>query len=99
NAPSVDRYYVKRETAESGLDVEATGKLATHWGNTVMIHKIPDAIHDVYGSARPVRDRAFATTFEWLNYFPGQQMERQSLPRNVDLATRTSEPHPTGFSD
>ncbi|HJF14086.1 MAG TPA: alpha/beta hydrolase [Enteractinococcus helveticum] len=93
------KYSFKMQTADSVLDVEATAKRATHLGNTVMIHKIPDAIHDVYASARPVRDHAFATTFEWLNYFTGNQMERQSLPRNDGLGRRTSQPHPTGFSD
>ena len=93
------KYSSKMQTADSVLDVEATAKRATHLGNTVMIHKIPDAIHDVYASARPIRDEAFAVTFEWLTYFTGPQTARRSLPHSGGLATRTSGPHPTGFSD
>lgn len=65
------KYSSKMQTADSVLDVEATAKRAVHLGNTVMIHKIPDAIHDVYASPSPVRDRAFEATFSWLNYFTG----------------------------
>lgn len=63
------RYSPKMQTADSVLDVEATAKGALRLGNTVMVHKIPNAIHDVYASARPVRDHAFESTFAWLNYF------------------------------
>lgn len=63
------KYSSKMQTADSVLDVAATAKRAVHLGNTVMIHKVADAIHDVYASARPVRDRAFDATFSWLKYF------------------------------
>lgn len=63
------RYSAKMQTADSVLDVHETAKYAVQLGNTVMLHKIPNAIHDVYASARPVRDHAFSSTMQWLDYF------------------------------
>lgn len=92
------KYSAKMQTADSVLDVEATAKRAVHLGNTVMIHKIPNAIHDVYASARPVRDQAFGATFDWLTYFTGQGSWHRSLPHSGDLVPRTSPRHPTESS-
>lgn len=63
------KYSTKMLHADSVLDVQATAHRAVQLGNRVMVHKIQDALHDVYASPRPVRDEAFAATFRWLNYF------------------------------
>lgn len=63
------KYSAKMQAADSVLDVHETAKYAVKLGNTVMLHKIPNAIHDVYASAHPVRDSAFHATVQWLDYF------------------------------
>ncbi len=65
------RYSTHMQTADSVLDVEDTVRQAVDLGDTVMIHKIPEALHDVYASAQPVRQKAFDATFAWLEYFNG----------------------------
>jgi len=65
------RYSSKMQKADSVIDVHDTAKRAVELGKTVMIHKIPDALHDVYASARPIRQHAFETTMAWLDYFTG----------------------------
>ncbi|HIY85997.1 MAG TPA: alpha/beta hydrolase [Candidatus Yaniella excrementavium] len=63
------KYSTKMQHADSVLDVEATVHRAVQLGNRVMIHKIPDALHDVYASPKPIRNESFDITFAWLNYF------------------------------
>lgn len=63
------KYSSKMQSADSVLDVHDTAKRAVQLGNTVMVHKLPGALHDVYASALPVRQQAFADTVAWLNYF------------------------------
>lgn len=63
------KYSAKMQTADSVLDVKTTAQRAMNLGNTVMVHRIPAAIHDVYASAQPVREQAFRATVEWLDYF------------------------------
>lgn len=65
------KYSTKMRHADSVLDVHATAHRAVQLGNRVMVHKIRDALHDVYASPRPIRDEAFDATFRWLNYFNG----------------------------
>ena len=65
------RYSVQMQTADSVLDVADTVQRAVGLGETVMIQKIPDALHDVYASAKPVRQKAFDVTYAWLEYFSG----------------------------
>lgn len=57
------------QRADSVIDVEDTVHQAVDLGETVMIHKIRDALHDVYASAQPIRQKAFDATFAWLDYF------------------------------
>lgn len=63
------RYSHKMQTADSVIDVHDTARQAVDLGNSVMVHKIPDALHDVYASAKPVRQQAFDATYAWLDYF------------------------------
>ena len=63
------KYSSKMQTADTVLDVRGTVKRAVRLGTRVMIHKIPDAIHDVYASPKPIRTHAFDATFAWLDYF------------------------------
>ena len=63
------RYSSKMQTADSVIDVHDTAQQAVNLGNTVLVHKIPDALHDVYASASPVRKQAFEATYAWLKYF------------------------------
>lgn len=65
------KYSTKMQRADTVLDVHATAHRAVQLGNSVMIHKIPDALHDVYASPRPIRTEAFEKTFAWLDYFTG----------------------------
>lgn len=65
------RYSVEMQKTDSVIDVHATAKRAVDLGETVMVHKIPDALHDVYASPKPVRGKAFDATFAWLQYFSG----------------------------
>lgn len=63
------RYSEKMRRADSVLDVHATAHRAVQLGNRVMVHKIPNALHDVYASPGPIREEAFLATFAWLGYF------------------------------
>lgn len=63
------RYSSKMQKTDTILDVQGTAERALQLGNRVMIHKIPNALHDVYASARPVRHEAFDATFSWLDCF------------------------------
>lgn len=63
------KYSAKMQRTDTVLDVQATARTAVDLGNRVMVHKIPNALHDVYASARPVRTEAFDATFSWLDYF------------------------------
>lgn len=63
------RYSVQMQRADSVIDVEDTVHQAVDLGETVMIHKVRDALHDVYASAQPIRQKAFDATFAWLDYF------------------------------
>lgn len=63
------KYSAKMQCTDTVLDVRATAERAVRLGNRVMVHKIPNALHDVYASARPARQEAFDATFAWLDYF------------------------------
>jgi alpha-beta hydrolase superfamily lysophospholipase len=63
------KYSSKMQTADSVIDVHDTARFAVKLGQTVMVHKIRDALHDVYASAPPVRQEAFNATYAWLDYF------------------------------
>src|SRR5690625_1078797 len=63
------KYSARMQVTDTVIDVHATAQRAIRLGNQVMIHKIPNALHDVYASAKAVRDQAFDATFAWLDYF------------------------------
>jgi len=63
------KYSSKMQRTDTVLDVKATAERAVQLSNQVMIHKIPNALHDVYASARPARQEAFDATFTWLDFF------------------------------
>lgn len=65
------RYSVQMQTADSVIDVEDTVQRAVDLGDTVMIHKLRNALHDVYASPLQIRQKAFDFTFAWLDYFTG----------------------------
>ena len=53
-------------SADSVLDVEVVSRRALLLGNTVTVVRIPDALHDIFLSRHPVRDRAYAEVTRWL---------------------------------
>lgn len=63
------KYSSKMQTADSVIDVHDTARAAVQLGKSVMVHKIEDALHDVYASAKPIRHHAFTATFGWLDCF------------------------------
>lgn len=63
------KYSKKMRETDTVLDVDATAQRAVQLGNRVMVHKISGALHDVYASAKPVRQEAFDATFRWLDFF------------------------------
>ena len=63
------KYSARMQVADTVLDVHATTQRAIQLGDRVMIHKFPNALHDVYASAKAVREQAFDATFAWLDYF------------------------------
>lgn len=63
------KFSPKMLTTDSVLDVEDTAKRALKLGRSIMLHRLPGALHDVYASAPPVRHQAFEATFAWLQHF------------------------------
>jgi len=49
------------------LDVEQIAHWANRLGSRVTLTRLDGAVHDVYLSARPVRDRAYDVTLRWLD--------------------------------
>ncbi len=49
------------------LDVEQIARWAPHLGHCVTLARLPGAMHDVYLSPRPVRERAYGVTLRWLS--------------------------------
>lgn len=54
------------KSADVVLDVAGVAKRATDLGGCATIARIDDAVHDVFLSAEPVRERAFAAVDTWL---------------------------------
>ncbi|MCC3268705.1 alpha/beta hydrolase [Arthrobacter gengyunqii] len=72
-----DKSYLQpRWSAEAGkadvaLDVEVVAHRALSLGNSVTVARVPDALHDVFLSAKPVRRRAYAAVDRWARgYLP-----------------------------
>ena len=56
-------------TSDVVLDVKQIARWAPQLGRQVTIARIDGAMHDVYLSARPARDSAYALTSRWLQAF------------------------------
>ena len=59
------------------LDVQQIARWAPRLGSRVTLSRIEGALHDVYLSARPVRERAYDVTLRWLDdMLPEQHSSR-----------------------
>ncbi len=84
-----DKSYLQpRWSAEAGradvaLDVDVVAHRALSLGNCVSVVRVPDALHDVFLSAKPVRRRAYASVEQWLRGY------RPAAPETPELRAGT----------
>lgn len=61
------QYHLDRvKRADIVIDVETTASRAAHLGPQVQITQIPQAMHDIFASPRPVRDLAMYRLVKWM---------------------------------
>lgn len=63
------RYAEAMRTADIVLNPVSTARRALRLGDRVMVHRHPDALHDVFASPAPVREAALEATFRWLGAY------------------------------
>ena len=82
-----DKSYLQpRWSAEAGradvaLDVDVVAHRALSLGNCVTVVRVPDALHDVFLSAKPVRRRAYAAVARWARGYLSAAPETSPEPR------------------
>lgn len=65
------RWSADAEKADVALDVDVVARRALSLGTCVTVARVPDALHDVFLSAKPVRRRAYAVVDQWARgYLP-----------------------------
>ena len=66
-------------TSDIVLDPDAMARRSLRLGNRVTVHRLPDALHDVFASPASVREAAGAATLTWLGaYAPPSASEAES---------------------
>lgn len=56
----------EKRKADTAIDVDLMARRALKMGDNVQVAKIPDALHEVFLSAKPVRDHAYRVMTDWL---------------------------------
>lgn len=56
----------EKRFADTAIDVNLTAKRALNLGDNVQVLKIPGAIHEVFLSAKPIREQAYSLLKHWL---------------------------------
>ena len=66
-------------TSDIVLDPDAMARRSLRLGDRVTVHRLPDALHDVFASPASVREAAGAATLTWLRaYAPPSATEAES---------------------
>ena len=66
-------------TSDIVLDPDAMARRSLRLGDRVTVHRLPDALHDVFASPASVREAAGAATLTWLGaYAPPSASEAES---------------------
>jgi alpha-beta hydrolase superfamily lysophospholipase len=63
------RWSAAMAKADTAIDVAGVARASLNLGRTVTIVRVHDALHDVFLSPRPIRDRAFADVARWLRAY------------------------------
>lgn len=63
------RWNEQLQESDSVLDVELLARRAVKLGSTVTVVRVPQAMHDVFSSPRPVRSAAFDAVQRWLQAY------------------------------